>query len=216
MGEKVLTIALIEDNQFDAMRIKEAFKDGFNWLKENDYFKKMEFDYTDLCFEDVCGSEKVTIDNKEFRFFKDEDFSSAEKILNEVVKKEHAGILMDILLTKNEQDQANLNRFDNVEYCKRFVSNPDWKKDIYIITKIRSISSRLWSIFHDESLNGRYILKGLVTGTTKSIPAIARVLKWMDDHEYEFPDDLFLDIERTQTGWYDMHKRIEAGSGENI
>ncbi len=208
MDDKKLIIGLVEDNINDAEKIKESFDETIDWLNKNGLMDKLALGVDSIEYIDIKGTDEVSEDGKEHCYFKDEDYDKVKEKIGKVINN-GGSILMDILLTKTEQDQANLNKFDNIQFCKRFVEDDSLKDYIYIITSIRSIGSRMWSLFHRDEMLERYVQKDLVIGIGKSRRSISRVLYWLK-YRSQADEKVLDEIEKVETGWYDDYEVINV------
>lgn len=184
MGD-VLGIILLEDSVNDGEMIRKELKTTIEQLKKWKIMHEMGF--SDAKIEWVCGSDKENKREKRYRHFIKDDLIKLDNKIKEMESKfSHVGILMDVILTREEQDRADINDFSSVAFSKQIMDTYEQEYNIYIVTGIRNFGSRAWGIYGRENMVERYILKGLIN-EYPSRKAMAGALYWLY-HKEKLPE----------------------------
>lgn len=172
---KQLKILVVEDEQRNVDIVKQAFHDTVEHLKRWNLLSEMNFDH--ISIEWIRGEDKTTKRGKEYYFF-------TEKVLDELEKRiarepnEKLGILLDVILTKEEQERCNVNDFTRVELSRKIFDKYEDKCNLYLITGLRSFGTLAWGIFGRNNLKDQYIPRELV-GDYPSYMTISKALYWL-------------------------------------
>lgn len=182
-----LGIILLEDSVNDAKMIQKELETTIELLNKWEITQKMGF--SSLRVEWVYGSDTENKREKRYKHFTSGDLPKIQDRIKEMEHEvSHVGILMDVILTRKEQGQADVNDFSCVEFSKNIMDTYEQKYNIYIVTGIRNFGSRAWGIYGRENMVERYILKGLIN-EYPSRKAIAGLLYWLY-HKMALPEEL--------------------------
>lgn len=194
-----LDILLIEDDEQHATCIIEQLMKTKKLLEKWQMLERIGFD--DLKVEWIYGSEKV--DNKRgnvYHHFSDSDLNKIYKKVREMKNNNsHTGILMDVILTKEEQERAGVNDFSKIKFSKDILDYYEPKTgqkcdcNIYLTTGLRNFGTLAWGIYGRENMERRYIPKSLIK-EYPSRKAIAGVFYWLY-HNKKIPKSISSDIE---------------------
>ncbi len=174
-----LKILVVEDEEKNAKAVEMAFKATVSKLKEWNLLDNMKFQ--NISLEWIRGTDKVIKREKEYLFY-------TEQVLDELEKKiagetqGRIGILLDVVLTREEQERCNVNDFSRIELSRKIYDQFEDKCNLYLITGLRSFGTLAWGIFEREGLKDRYIPRELV-GDYMSHMAISQVLYWLNNRE---------------------------------
>lgn len=103
------------------------------------------------------------------------------------------GILIDVVLTREEYKNASINNFSMNLLAKQIFERFDKSGHVYVITGLKNFSSRAWGFLGSDGMSQRYIPKEWVM-SYPSCKAIARALYWMWNGE-PIPEKLSNEIE---------------------
>lgn len=182
-----LGIILLEDSVNDAKMIQKELDQTMKLL--NNWGVTQELGFSHIQIEWVYGSDTENKREKKYKHFTDNDLPKIkDKIKDMKDKIPHIGILMDVILTRKEQSQADINDFSNVEFSKKIMDTYEQDYNIYIVTGIRNFGSRAWGIYGRENMGDRYILKDLIN-EYPSRKAIAGLFYWLY-HKKKLPTQL--------------------------
>lgn len=172
-----LNIIYLEDNVEEAEIAIREFRKTMELLVKWNLESEMEFG--GIHIERIKGSQFIEERGTKYEFYNEEDIS---KIKKEIQKCDgeggRTGILMDVILTKEEQDKINLDSELKITFSRKLYDEYEKKYGIYIITGLRNFGSRAWGIYGKENLSEHYISKSLVN-YYPSRKAMARALYWM-------------------------------------
>lgn len=177
--EKKLEILVVEDEEKNANSVEQAFRDTVDKLKEWNLLDKMGFQNISLKW--IPGTDKVTKRGKEYLFYTDQVLDELEEKIAEKTEGE-IGILLDVVLTREEQERCNVNDFSRIELSRKIYDRFEGKCNLYLITGLRSFGTLAWGIFEKEGLKDRYIPRELV-GDYMSRMAISQALYWLNSGE---------------------------------
>lgn len=188
-----LKILVIEDEEKNVRTIEQAFIDTVDKLKEWDLLDKMKFQHINM--EWICGTDKVTKRGKDYLFYTDQVLDELDK---KIAKKADGriGILLDVVLTREEQEKCNVNDFSRIELSRKIYDRFERKCKLYLITGLRSFGTLAWGIFEREGLKNQYIPRELV-GDYASNMAISQALYWLNNGE-EISKELLRKIEEKE------------------
>ena len=178
MAEQLM-ILVVEDEEKNVRAVEQAFKYTVDKLKEWDLLDKMKLQ--NISLEWIRGTDKVTKRGKEYLFYTDQVLDELDK---KIAKKTggRIGILLDVVLTREEQEKCNVNDFSRIELSRKIYDRFERKCKLYLITGLRSFGTLAWGIFEREGLKNRYIPRELV-GDYMSCMAISQVLYWLNNGE---------------------------------
>lgn len=190
---KKLVILLIEDNMKDVEMIIARFNETLKWLKDKNLISEMGFE--DLSIEHIKGDKLGRHKGNRHYYYDDSVIDAIESKINEFSEEDKIGILSDILLTKEDDEKARVNNFNEISLVSKLYEHFEERCAIYFITSISSFGSRVWRIFGRECLAGRYIQKGLVDLPSKK--GIAEVLFFLSN-KHEMPVKIANKIEENE------------------
>lgn len=172
-----LNIIYLEDNIKDAEIANNEFNETMKFLIEQGFREKIGFGEINMIR--IPGSDHMQERGKVYQFYIENDFKEIDKLIKEFSNnEERIGILMDVILAKEEQERAKINDFSRIQFSKRVFEKYERDYGIYIITSLRNFGSRAWGIYGYEGLINRYIPKALVDACP-SRKAMAKALYWM-------------------------------------
>lgn len=171
-----LKVFLIEDEEEHAITIKKEFENAWqclkNWkLQDAMGFQKIEIEW-------LQGSEEVEKRGKKFYFYTEEICQRLEDKMKEESEELQFGILIDVILTREEYKHASINDFSMELLAKQIIEKFDKSGHVYVITGLNNFGSRAWGLLGNDDMSLRYISKDLVM-VYPSCKAIARALYWM-------------------------------------
>lgn len=176
---KQLKILVVEDEERNEQAVEQAFINTVDKLKEWNLLDRMNFQGISL--EWIRGTDKVTKRGKEYLFY-------TEQVLDELDKKiaektdDRIGILLDVVLTREEQERSNVNDFSRIELSRKIYDRFEEGCNLYLITGLRSFGTLAWGIFGREDMKDLYIPRELV-GDYMSCMAISQALYWLNNGE---------------------------------
>lgn len=188
-----LKILVVEDEEKNAEAVKRAFKDTVDKLKEWNLLDKMKFQ--DISLEWIRGTDKVTKRGKEYFFYTNQVLGELDKKIEEKTN-DRIGILLDVVLTREEQEKCNVNDFTQIELSREIYDRFEGKCNLYLITGLRSFGTLAWGIFEREGLKDRYIPRELV-GDYMSCMAISQALYCLNNGE-DISKELLKEIEKKE------------------
>lgn len=186
-----LKVFLIEDEADHAIAIKKEFENAWQCLTKWELQDKMGFQEIEI--EWLEGSETVDKRGKKFCFYTEEICQRLEEKMKEASEEQQFGILIDVILTREEYKNACINDFSMELLAKHIFEKFDKSGHVYVITGLKNFSSRAWGFFGCDGISQRYIPKELVMAYP-SCKAIARALYWMWNGE-TIPNNLSDEIE---------------------
>lgn len=175
MAER-LKVFLIEDDVDHATVIKREFENAWQCLTK--WKLQDEMGFQEFKIEWLKGSEEVEKRGKKFYFYTEKICQQLEDKMKEESEELQFGILIDVILTREELKNASINNFSMELLAKQILKKFDESGHVYVITGLRNFGSRAWGLFGNDSISQRYISKDLVT-VYPSCKAIARALYWM-------------------------------------
>lgn len=186
-----LRVFLIEDEVEHVIAIKKEFENAWQRLMSWKLQDKMGFQKIEI--EWLKGSEEVEKGGKKFYFYTEEICQRLEDKMKEASEELRLGILMDVILTREEYKNASINNFSKELLAKQILEKFDKAGHMYVITGLRNFGSRAWGFLGSDDMSQRYISKDLVM-VYPSCKAIARALYWMWNGD-TIPDELSDEIE---------------------
>ena len=190
-----LNIVYLEDNIEDAKIAIEEFNKTMKLIAEWGLVSEMGF--KELNIERIEGSQPIEERGRNYEFYIEEDMEQIQAKIQEMSNAEgKTGILMDVILTKEEQDQLKFDAEPHVIFSRRIHDEYAEQFGVYIITALRNFGSRAWGIYGKEKIGERYISKALVN-SYPSRKAMARALYWMY-HKEGMKEDLLRKIEELE------------------
>lgn len=192
--EKVLKIFLIEDEQKNVENVQKTFAEAVEKLKSWNLMDEMKFQ--DIETEWVKGADySVKKKGKEYYFYTEDVIEELDKRVEENPDKKK-GILLDVVLTKTEQQACDSNNFDTIELSRKIYDHFEGKCGLYLITGLRSFGTLGWSIFGRENLAQQYIPRELA-GDYSSCMAISQALYRLNNGK-QIPEGLLRKIEEKE------------------
>lgn len=188
-----LKILVVEDEEKNADAVKKAFIDTRDKLNEWNLLEEMKFQ--EINPEWIRGTDPVTKRGKEYLFYTDQVLDELEKKIAEKTNG-GIGILLDVVLTKEEQERCNVNDFSRIELSRKIYDRFEGRCNVYLITGLRSFGTLAWGIFERENLNNRYIPRELVWDYPSHM-AISQALYRLNNGE-EIPKELLERIEEKE------------------
>lgn len=188
-----LKILLVEDEEKNAEAVEKAFQDTVGKLKEWNLLDEMKFQ--DISLEWIRGTDTVTKRGKEYFFYTDQVLDELDKKIAEMTD-DRVGILLDVVLTREEQEKCNVNDFSRIELSRKIYDRFDGSCNLYLITGLRSFGTLAWSIFGREGLKDRYIPRELVWDYPSHM-AISQALYWLNNKK-EISKELLIEIEKKE------------------
>lgn len=190
-----LNIVYLEDNVEDAEIAIREFNKTMNLLMEWELCTKMGFE--EINIEWIKGTQPFEERGIRYKFYREEDIPVIRERIQQLSGEEgKTGILMDVILAKEEQVQLKSNPEPHIEFSKKIYDEYDENYGIYIITGLRNFGSRAWGIYGKENLSERYISRPLVN-YYPSRKAMARALYWMY-HKKPMEEKLLREIEERE------------------
>ncbi len=172
-----LNIVYLEDNVEDAEIAIREFKKTMDLLVKWKLCSEMGFEK--IYIERIKGSQPFEERGIKYEFYKEEDIPLIQETIQHFSDAEgKTGILMDVILAKEEQNQLKFNPEPQIKFSKEIYDMYEEEYGIYIITGLRNFGSRAWGIYGKENLSERYISRPLVN-SYPSRKAMARALYWM-------------------------------------
>lgn len=199
MNER-LDILLVEDQKEDADKIIKELNETKKLLEE--WGLLGEIGFQDLRVEWISGSDMVNKRGKIYHHFSKADLPQIQKKVSEMKKKNpHTGILMDVILTKEEQERANINDFSKIEFSRELMdlyepAKGEIKCGIYLTTALRNFGTLAWGIYGRQNMEQRYIPKDLIV-VYPSRKAIAGMFYWLNNQK-PIPEKVSFKIEKKE------------------
>lgn len=178
---KQLKILVIEDEEKNAKTVKREFEATRDKLKEWELLDKMHLQEVELSIEWLQGTDRVTKRGKDYLFYTEQILGEIEKKLKKKTNG-RIGILLDVVLTREEQERCNVNDVSRIELSKKIYDRFEKKCNLYLITGLRSFGTLAWGIFGREDVKNRYIPRELVADYPSHM-AIAQALYWLNNRE---------------------------------
>lgn len=174
-----LKILLIEDKVNDVEMIKRRFNETVEWLRDKSFLCEMKFDT--VFIEHIKGTVKKRHKEEQHFYYSDAVVAIVQDALENIELGEKICILTDVLLTKEDDEKARVNNFDEISLVKKICDSFEDSYPMYFITSISSFGSRVWRIFGREHLVNCYIQKDVVDLPSKK--GIAEALYWLSNKE---------------------------------
>lgn len=149
----LLNIFLIEDQTVDAENIIYALHTTMGLLNKWGLSEQMGF--SEIKPEWIRGSNLLKKHGREYYHFQEKDFSDILEKIDEIKEQDsHIGILMDVVLTKEEQEQVDVNDVSKIEFSKRIIDQLDsiYNINIYILLQACVILVPLPGEYSDASI----------------------------------------------------------------
>ena len=192
---ETLKVILIDDCIEDIQKIKKNFDDTVTRLKKWGFLEEMGFQKIQMLEIQGDGPKEVSRE-KEHQFYTEKVIGKIRKELSEQDEDMRTGILLDVILTKEEQKQADVNDFSDLKLAKLIYDTFEKECPIHVITSLRSFGSLAWGIFGRENFSDYYINKQLVYGY-RSYKAMAKALYRLCNKD-EMPEGLEARIEKKE------------------
>ncbi len=188
-----LKILMIEDEEKNKEAVERAFIDTLGKLKEWNLLDEMKIH--NITFEWLRGTDKVIKRGKEYFFYTNQVLDELEVKIAEQTD-DVVGILLDVVLTREEQEKCDVNDFSRIELSRKIYDRFEKKCNLYLITGLRSFGTLAWGIFEREDLKDRYIPRELV-GDYTSCMAISQALYYLNSRE-QISNELLKKIEEKE------------------
>lgn len=126
-----LNIIYLEDNIKDAEIANNEFNETMKFLIEQGFREKIGFGEINMIR--IPGSDHMQERGKVYQFYIENDFKEIDKLIKEFSNnEERIGILMDVILAKEEQERAKINDFSRIQFSKRVFEKYERDYGIYI------------------------------------------------------------------------------------
>ena len=188
-----LKILMIEDEEKNKEAVERAFIDTLGKLKEWNLLDEMKIH--NITFEWLRGTDKVIKRGKEYFFYTNQVLDELEVKIAEQTD-DVVGILLDVVLTREEQEKCDVNDFSRIELSRKIYDRFEKKCNLYLITGLRSFGTLAWGIFEREAMKDRYIPRELV-GDYTSCMAISQALYYLNSRE-QISNELLKKIEEKE------------------
>lgn len=188
---ETLKILVVEDEEKNFITVQTTFSETIEKLKSWELLNQMGFQ--ELEIEWVKGDDHPTKKRgKEYYFYTDKVLEDLEKKVENKESKKIC-ILLDVILTKQEQEKCDVNEFKKVELSRKIYDRFESQCNLYLITGIRSFGTLAFGIFGRENMKDQYIPRELV-GDYASFTAISQALYWLNNGKV-IPKELLRKIE---------------------
>lgn len=128
----------------NAKDVEKVFKNTVDKLEEWKLLDEMKFQQ--ISIEWIKGTERVVKRGKEYLFYTDKVLAELEKKITKQVNG-RMSILLDVVLTRQEQEGCNANIFTGIELSRKIYDWFEEKCNLYLITGLRSFGTQAWRTF---------------------------------------------------------------------
>ncbi len=188
MEKKNLTIILIEDNIEDKNAIKAQFEEAYKWFGGRKLLDELGIEALNI---EWLSSNSNTSDDGVYQFYDDNILQVLEERLEIQEDREVLGVLLDVVLTQEEQRCINMNQYENINLSRLIYKKAEaMNSNTYFVTSMRNFGTIGYSIYGIDDLSKMYVPKEVLKEYT-SYKIIARAMYYLRNGAF-----IPLDLER--------------------